>query len=460
MSAAYAFEHVLTPQGWLSPGWLSVDGDGRITACQSEPFESLEAERMRGYAIPGLPNLHSHSFQRAMAGLTERAGDGEDSFWTWREVMYGFVARLTPDDVEAIAAQLYIEMLKAGYTAVGEFHYLHHAPDGGAYEDMAEMSERVTAAASRAGIGMTMLPVLYMAGGFGGAPAGEGQRRFVNDVERFLSIVRALHECHGGDPNFSLGIAPHSLRAVPPDALASAVAGLDGIDSSAPIHIHIAEQVREVDDCVAWSGARPVRWLFDNATVDGRWCLVHATHMTPEETDSLARGGAVAGLCPTTEANLGDGIFPLRAFLDAGGRFGVGSDSHVSVSPVEELRWLEYGQRLSHLARNVAADGADPSTGAALYRRALAGGAQALARPIGGLAPGNRADIVVLDADHPAMAGRSGDAALDSYIFTGNTSPVRDVMVGGNWVVRDGHHAAEDAAARAFADTLTRLLAD
>lgn len=458
MSAAYEFEHLFTPQGWLSPGWLSVDGNGGITACQGEPIENEEAERVRGHAIPGLPNLHSHAFQRAMAGLTERAGGGEDSFWSWREVMYGFVARLTPDDVEAIAAQLYIEMLKAGYTAVGEFHYLHHAPDGGAYADVAETSERVVAAAARAGIGMTMLPVLYMSGGFGGAPAGEGQRRFVNDVERFLSIVRALHDRHGGDPNFSLGIAPHSLRAVPSESLAEVMAGLDGIDSSAPIHIHIAEQVREVEDCVAWSGARPVQWLFDNATVDERWCLVHATHMTPEETDALALSGAIAGLCPTTEANLGDGIFPLRVFLDAGGRFGVGSDSHVSISPVEELRWLEYGQRLTHLARNVAADDADPSTGAALYGRALAGGALALARPIGVLAPGNRADIVVLNADHPAMVGRSGDAALDSYIFNGNTSPVRDVMVGGNWVVRDGHHAAEDAAARAFADAVGRLL--
>ena len=454
MATTYEFDHLMMPDGWRSPGRLTVGDDGMIVAGD----ETANAERVAGHAIPGLPNLHSHAFQRAMAGLTERAGPGRDSFWTWREVMYGFVERITPEDAEAIATQLYIEMLKAGYTAVGEFHYLHHAPDGSPYDDVAEMSARVAAAASRAGIGMTLLPVLYMTGGFGGAPAGDGQRRFLNDVERFLAIVEDMRAAHADDPQVAVGIAPHSLRAVPPEALAEAAAGLAAMDAAAPIHIHIAEQVKEVDDCLGWSGQRPVAWLLDNAAVDERWCLVHATHMDTGETTALAATGAVAGLCPTTEANLGDGIFPLRAFTSAGGRLGVGSDSHVSVSPVEELRWLEYGQRLTHLERNVAADDATPSTGAALYRRALAGGAQAMARPISALTAGMRADIVVLDANHPALVHRTGDDVVDSYIFAGNTSPVRHVMVGGQWVVRDRRHTIEDAAADAYGRALSRLL--
>ena len=458
MSTIYEFEQLMTPDGWAAPGRLVVNDQGVIEADDTSAAPDAEIERVAGHAIPGLPNLHSHAFQRAMAGLTERAGPEKDSFWTWREVMYGFVERITPDDAEAIATQLYIEMLKAGYTAVGEFHYLHHNADGTPYDDVAEMSERVVGAASRAGIGMTLLPVLYVSGGFGGAAPGDGQRRFLNDTDRFLSIVDAMRTRHASDARINVGIAPHSLRAAPPDALVDAVDGLTAMDATAPIHIHIAEQVKEVDDCVAWSGKRPVAWLLDNAAVDERWCLVHATHMDASETSAFAATGGVAGLCPTTEANLGDGIFPLREFIDGGGRLGVGSDSHVSVSAIEELRWLEYGQRLTRLGRNIAADAETPSTGAALYRRVLAGGAQALARPTGALSPGRRADIVVLDTQHPALTNRSGDSVLDSYIFGGNTSPVRDVMVGGKWVVRDGQHGDQDRAADAFARCLSRLL--
>lgn len=458
MSATYAFDHLLGPDGWLSPGWLTVDDGGGVAACTGAAPKDVSPVAVTGHAIPGLANLHSHAFQRAMAGLTERAGPGKDSFWTWREVMYGFVRELTPDDAEAIATQLYIEMLKAGYTAVGEFHYLHHSPDGTPYADVAEMSERIVAAGRTAGIGLTMLPVLYMTGGFGGTPAGDGQRRFLNDVCRFMDIVAAIADRHGTDPDLTLGIALHSLRAVPPEALAEAVAAVTAHDDTAPIHIHIAEQVKEVEDCFAWSGARPVEWLMANAAVDPRWCLIHATHMTSDETIAVARSGAVAGLCPTTEANLGDGLFPLRTFLDAGGAFGVGSDSHISVDAAEELRWLEYGQRLTSLARNVAADAARPSTGAALYLNAMGGGARAAGRGEGGLVPGSRADVVVLDADHPAIAARTGDAVLDSYIFTGTTTPVRDVMVGGKWVVRDGRHEREEPAARAFREVLRKHL--
>ena len=449
---AYAFDRVLTPDGWLAPGRVQVGDDGRIAGVEA----GGAGERVGGIALPGMPNLHSHAFQRAMAGLTERAGPGEDSFWTWRETMYGFVDRLGPDDVEAIAAQLYCEMLKAGYTAVAEFHYLHHAPDGSPYGDPAEMAERVTAAARRTGIALTLLPVLYDAGGFGGAPTGGAQRRFANDADRLLGIVETMRQRHGAEPGFRVGIAPHSLRAVGPESLADAVAGLDAMDGDAPIHIHIAEQTREVEDCVAWSGRRPVEWLLDAHDVGPRWCLVHATHMTDGETRALAATGAVAGLCPTTEANLGDGLFPLQHYLETGGRLGIGSDSHVSVSPVEELRWLEYGQRLTSRRRNVAAP-PEGSTGARLHAAALDGGARATAREAGAIEAGMAADIVTLDAHHPLLAGKTGDAILDAYVFAGNANLVRDVMVGGRWTVRDGRHPEEEAIASEFVRTMERL---
>ncbi len=449
MTTTYRFEHLLAADGWRSPGFVEVDDAGNITALPDRPPAETATRPVAGYALPGMPNVHSHAFQRAMAGFAERAGPDGDSFWTWRETMYRFVDRLTPDDLEAIAAQLYVEMLKAGYTSVGEFHYLHHAPDGRAYQDPAEMSRRILAAAERAGIGVTLLPVLYAAGGFGVEAPGPGQRRFVTGIDEFLALVETLERICDGDPQRRTGIAPHSLRAVPPEALAAA---LDGVDRHAPVHIHVAEQVKEVDDCLAWCGARPVEWLLANAPVAERWCLVHATHMTETETRALAASGAVAGLCPTTEANLGDGLFALPQFQSAGGRWAIGSDSHVSISPIEELRWLEYGQRLSLGRRGVAA------SGAALYRAALDGGAQALGRPIGAIAPLRRADIVVLDGDHPALAGRDGDAILDALVFSGNFLPVRDVMVGGAWVVRDAAHRDESAIAGTYRRTKDRLL--
>ena len=454
--SVYFADSALLPSGWGRDVRIGVDPAGEIASV--EPGGGAAgAERLNGVVVPGMPNLHSHAFQRAMVGLAEHATSGADSFWTWREVMYRFVERITPADVAAIAAWLYVEMLKAGYTAVGEFHYLHHERDGRAYADPAEMSGRIVEAARRAGIGLTLLPVLYTASGFGGAPLRQEQRRFRNDVDDFLALVETLAGRAAGDPELRIGAAPHSLPAVPPELLDACVGGLNGIDPTAPIHIHVAEQVKEVEDCLAWCGARPVEWLMENAPVDGRWCLVHATHMTDRETAALARSGAVAGLCPTTEANLGDGLFPLGPYLGAGGRFGVGSDSQVSVSPTEELRWLEYGQRLHHLRRNVAADGAAPSTGARLYRAALGGGGQALGRPIGEIAPGRRADLVILDPDHPTLAGRGGDLLLDAYMFSGHASPLKDVMVGGRWVVRDGRHGDEEEIARAWRKTVTRL---
>ena len=450
-------EIALLPTGWADNVRIKVGTGGDIEAVKPGA-DAKGAERIRSIVLPGMPNLHSHAFQRAIAGLGERAGPGEDSFWVWRDVMYRFVERITPEDLYSIAAQLYAEMLKVGYTAVGEFHYVHADADGKVYADPAEMSERIFEAAGLTGIGLTHLPVLYASSGFGGEPPTQGQRRFVTGVDGFLSLVQELDGRHSGDPQVRIGIAPHSLRAVPPDALATCLDGLDAIDDTAPIHIHVAEQVREIEDCLAWSGARPVEWLLANAPVSERWCLVHATHMNDDEAKAFVRSGAVAGLCPTTEANLGDGLFPLAPYLASGGRFGIGSDSHVSVNVIEELRWLEYGQRLNHRRRNVAALGAGASTGAELFKGAIEGGSQALARPIGGIAEGRRADLVVLDRDHPALAEHTGDTLLDAYVFATNTNPVRDVMVGGKWVVRDGHHAEEESIFRDFRRTMARIL--
>ncbi len=452
-------ERALLPDGWAEDVRFEIAPDGALAKVMPGADPGA-APRAAGVVLPGMPNLHSHAFQRAMASLAERAGPGEDSFWTWREVMYGFLRRLDPAQIEAIAAQLYVEMLKAGYTAVGEFHYLHHDPQGRPYADPAEMSRRVIAAARASGIGITLLPVLYGFSDFGGEPAREGQRRFLNDPERFLKLVDKLMADIRDDPQAVVGIAPHSLRAVTRETLQAALEGLDALDPQAPVHIHIAEQHGEVHDCIAWSGIRPLEWLLQNLPVGPRWCLVHATHVTEEEARRLAVSGAVAGLCPTTEANLGDGVFPAPAYLAAGGAFGIGSDSHVSLSPIEELRWLEYGQRLTLRQRNLLAGEAEPrSVGAFLFKRALAGGAQALARPIGRLAPGARADLIVVDATRPALYGRTGDRLLDALVFAGNENPVTDVMVGGAWVVRAARHPREDEVFSAYKAAVRDLMA-
>jgi len=446
----------LLADGWARDVLFRFGDDGTILL--ATPDKSAGGATIAaGPVLPGMVDVHSHAFQRALAGRTERASAGEDSFWTWREAMYGFVLRLIPDHLEAIAAQLYVELLKQGYTAVGEFHYLHHAPDGGAYDEIAEMSLRIVAAARQAGIAITHLPVLYGYGGFGGADVGDAQRRFQNSPDSLIRIVETMRSQFSDDPDVRVGVAPHSLRAVTDETLTETVAALHADDPTAPVHIHVAEQKKEVADCLAWSGQRPVDWLFDNAQPDRRWCLIHATHVSDAEVARIAESGAVAGLCPVTEANLGDGIFPLPPFLAAGGVYAVGSDSNNTVSPVEELRWLEYGQRLRDGRRNIAADPRRPSVGAALWKAAAAGGAQALAQPAGTLAPGKRADLIVLDGDDIDLEGLEGDDILDTMIFAGNENRIRDVMVGGVWRVVDGHHAAEENAANAYRNTLHEL---
>ncbi len=446
-------DHALLPGGWARNVGIDIV-DGTIAAVH--PEASAEGrERVAGITLPGLPNLHSHTFQRGMAGLAETRGPEGDSFWTWRQVMYRFLGSLAPDDVEAIAAFAMMEMLEGGFTALAEFHYLHHDAQGCPYADIAELSGRIAAAAQETGMGLTLLPVFYAQGGFGGAAPTEGQRRFINDVESYARLLEGARKAVAGLDDAIVGIAPHSLRAVTPESLREVVT----LAGEGPVHIHIAEQVKEVEDCLAWSGQRPVAWLLDHAPVDRRWCLIHATHLDPQEVKGIAMSGSVAGLCPITEANLGDGIFEGADYLAAGGRFGVGSDSNIEISAPGELKQFEYSQRLKHRARNVLAEREGQSTGRSLYEKALAGGAQALGRRIGAIAEGHRADLVVLDADHPDLAAVSGDRWLDAYVFVAGRAAIDTVFVAGKPVVRSGRHMNRDAIRARYAQAMARTLA-
>ncbi len=447
------FGSALLPSGWADDVRVVVT-DGNITDVTTRIAPEAGDER-HAVAIPGIASLHSHAFQRGMAGLAEIRGDTADTFWTWRETMYRFALEMTPDDTEAVATLLYVEMLERGFTRVGEFHYLHHDRDGTPYANPAEMATRIARAAELGGIGLTMLPSFYAHGTFGGAAPHAGQRRFICSVDRFAKLMDATKRTIRDLPGANLGVAPHSLRAVTPDELVAIAPLAEG----GPVHIHAAEQTKEVEECIAWSGRRPVEWLLEHAPVDRHWCLIHATHMTATEIAALAGRGAVAGLCPITEASLGDGVFPTREFLDAGGKLGVGTDSNVLVGVADELRQLEYGQRLKHRERNVLSGGPGISTGRALFDAALAGGAQALAQPVAGLTAGARADIVTLDTAHPSLAGRSGDSVLDGWIFAAGSGAVDCVWAGGNKVVENGRHRLRQDARDAFNRAVRRLVA-
>lgn len=451
MADTLFFTRALLPEGWA---------DNVLLTCEHGVIHSVRHNALPppagisgAVALPGLASLHSHTFQRAMAGLAETRGPSSDSFWSWRQVMYRFLGLLDPEDVEAIAAFAFMEMLEAGFTAVGEFHYLHHDRTGNPYADRAELAGRIVAAAGTSGIGLTLLPVFYAHGGFGAVPAHEGQRRFLNDLDGFQRLVEGARTALLALPGARLGIAPHSLRAVAPDELQALLAAWP----EGPVHIHIAEQVKEVEDCIAWSGRRPVEWLFDHVAVDDRWCLVHATHLNEAETRHLAESGAVAGLCPITEANLGDGTFRLAEYMARGGRFGVGTDSNVEISAPGELRQLEYSQRLAHRARNVSAMAEGDSTGGTLYRAALAGGAQALAQPVAGLQVGQRADIVCLAADHPDLVAATADRHVDGYVFCAGRAAIDQVYVGGARLVEGGRHRGHAAIANRYKDTIRKL---
>jgi formimidoylglutamate deiminase len=438
---SYFARDALLPDGWARDVRIDVDGKGNVEKVEAN---SKGGEALAGPALPGMANLHSHAFQRAMAGLAEVRAMPEDDFWSWREMMYKFVARLTPAHAQAVAGHLYIDMLKHGYTAVGEFHYVHDHSE--------EMLLRHLAAAKHSGIAITLLPSMYRWSNFGQQPLQARQKRFDADPAFVLKLVEQMQRRAG--PDVRVGASPHSLRAADAGSLRELVSALP---KDAPIHIHAAEQTKEVEECVAALGRRPVQWLLENMNLGARWCVVHATHMTPEETAALAKSGATAGLCPTTEANLGDGIFPLPAYRAAGGRYGIGGDSHVSRDPAEELRLLEYAQRLAARRRNLVVGDKSAAVGTTLWLEAAAGGV-ALGRRMGAIAPGMRADLVVLDAGHPDISGRAGDAIANALIFSGATQMVRDVMVGGAWAVQEGSHPHEEAAATQYKKAVSELL--
>ncbi len=453
--SSHWFETALLAPGWAAGVRFDIR-DGRIAGLTSgvEP-EPGDARHAAG--LPGIGNLHSHAFQRGMAGLAERRGPGADSFWTWRDVMYRFANSIGPDELEAIAALAYAEMLESGFVQVGEFHYVHHDRGGAPFADPAEMGARLAAAAAETGIGLTLLPVLYMTAGFGGVLPRAEQRRFVHDLDGYARLIDGSRSAIAPLAGGVVGIAPHSLRAVPPEALGEAVA----IGAGGPVHIHIAEQTGEVEDCIAHRGARPVEWLLGHAPVDPRWCLVHATHVTLAELAGIAASEAVAGLCPITEANLGDGIFPATDFAVLNGRFGVGSDSNVLIDLPQELRSLEYSQRLAQRGRNLLSTPERHSTGRALFEAAGQGGAQALGMEGFGLVEGVRADFLTLDRDHPTLSGKEGDELIDALVFADSRGMIDGVWRNGQEVVANGRHVARDAIAaryrRAMAELAARL---
>lgn len=446
----YHIEHALLPDGVKSSVRIDV-ADGLIRSVEVGPAVDGDVA-IAGLVLPGMANVHSHAFQRAMAGLAEWDAGGKDNFWSWREAMYRFAERLDPDAQLSIARFLYVEMLKAGYTSVGEFHYLHNQPGGAAYAPATAMAEAIATAAQESGIALTLMPTLYVTGGVDGRALSERQRRFGKTVGELLALRQAMTAKPGVT---QLGLALHSLRAVPPAAMREAI---EGVDTDTPIHLHAAEQTGEVDESIAKFKRRPIEYILDTFPVDQRWCFVHATHMNTRETRALAESRAVAGLCPTTEANLGDGIFRLTEFLAAGGRIAIGGDSHIAVDPAEELKALEYSQRLLHRRRNVSASTREPHTAARLWAEAACNGNEVLGLNAGEIAAGRRADLVVVDTSHVSLTGRDGAQALDSYVFVTGRRAVRDVMVAGAWVVKDRHHAGEEAATAGYRETVLRIL--
>lgn len=442
--------HLHQPGGWLSPGYLEIDATGTIVSGGSAlPAGSSGVdERVDGFGIPGMANVHSHAHQRGLVGRAERTAVARpDTFWTWREQMYRFANLLEPDEFEAIAAQAFLEMVSSGFTSVGEFHYLHNAPDGSRYADPAEMSRRVVAAAGSAGIALTLLPALYTRGGIE-IPPEPGQRRFILDLETCQQLVEQL----SGEAQ--VGIAPHSLRAVDTDELLNLVAANPGL----PVHIHVAEQPREVEECVAGLGSPPARWLLENAGAGEGWTFIHATHCTADELSEMARRGVTVGLCPTTEASLADGLFPLTAFHGESGRWSIGTDANNRLDVAEELRVLAQGQRLRDGRREVLTASEETShLGRLMFDSAATHGARSIAQPSGGLAAGKRADLVVLDPDSAVLAGHEPETVLDAWVFGGNGRDVRDVMVGGRWVVKDRHHIREEQIVPRFRATMREL---
>lgn len=443
------FAAALLPGGWANDVRIDVNA-GRIVAVHVG-VHALPNDERHAIGIPALGNVHSHAFQRALAGLTERR-EGADTFWSWREAMYALVARITPDQLEAIAALAFMEMLERGIGRVAEFHYVHHAEDGSHYDDIGELASRIAAATSSSGIGLTLLPVFYAHGGIGGQPPKPTQQRFVNSLDSFARLFDAAKRAVSHLDDATVGIAAHSIRAVTPDELRVLV----DMESNAPMHMHIAEQIGEVEEWQRFTGARPMEWLLDRFDVNARWCLVHATHLSPNELARVAASGATVGLCPITEANLGDGLFPAKELVALNGRFGIGTDSNVLIDIAEELRLLEYGQRLQHRERNTLSVNDDRSSGRVLFDHASVGGSHACGARSGQLAAGCVADIVALSKEHPSMIGRSGDTLLDSWIFAG-ARVVDCVWSAGRKVVAQGRHHDRDRIERAYVEAMRVL---
>jgi formimidoylglutamate deiminase len=462
----YYLQSVYLPQGWAQGVVVTVSEEGFIAAIDDASADmSRDTERVDGIVVPGMPNAHSHAFQRAMAGNTEYRLSAADSFWTWRRAMYELANRIEPGDLQILATQLFIEMLKSGYTSVAEFHYLHRQPGGAAYSGANPLWEAIVNAASVAGIGLTFLPTLYQCSDFGGRPLKPEQARFASETASFLRAVedriaaeRRSDRARGGAPRTQrTGVAFHSLRAVPQGTLRDATLSLRKIDAGMPLHIHVAEQVLEVEACLKETGRRPIELLLDTGLLDSHWCLVHATHATLQELQGIAASAATVCVSVSTEANLGDGFFDTARYFKAGGRLCVGSDSQSTVSPTEELRWLEYQQRLRKKRRAVLAGAAESHVGTRLWRDAAQHGAQALGQPIGSIEAGRRADWLVLDPGHPSMAGADQDSAFDHLLFSGGDAAIRHCMVAGRWVIKDGRHALEEESRTAFGGLMRRF---
>jgi formimidoylglutamate deiminase len=460
----YRLKSAFLPQGWTREVQVSVSDLGFITAIELQaPADAAPASRVEhidGFVVPGMPNAHSHAFQRAMAGNTEHRLSARDSFWTWRQAMYALANHMQPEELQLVATQLFIEMLKSGYTSVAEFHYLHRQSDGARYPEANPLWEAIGEAAGIAGIGLTFLPTLYQSSDFSAAPLKAEQLRFGLETDEFLKAVEDLISAdrRRGSATRRTGAAFHSLRAVPLQNVKQATLALRNIDAAMPVHIHVAEQVREVKSCLQATGKRPIEWLLDQQLLSRHWCLIHATHATKEELTGIAASGATVCVSISTEANLGDGFFDSSSFLKAAGRLCIGSDSQSTVNPAEELRWLEYQQRLRKRRRGVLASRAESHVGTRLWREAALCGAQAIGQPVGTIAVGARADWLVLDPSHPSMAGAMPDTAMDHLVFAGGDAAIRDVMVAGHWVVKDRHHAREQALRPQFAALLQLLL--
>jgi formimidoylglutamate deiminase len=463
MTQQYYLESALLAHGWARGALVTVADDGHISAIVARASHGAgpprDSERIAGIVVPGMPNVHSHAFQRGMAGNTEYRLSAHDSFWTWRQAMYRLANLIEPDDLQILATQLFIEMLRSGYTSVAEFHYLHRQPNGEIYPANNALWDAVADAAAATGIALTFLPTLYQTSDFGAQPLKREQARFAMETAAFLRAIedRIDAERRTAPATLRTGAAFHSLRAVPLETLREATHALRGMDETLPVHIHVAEQVKEIEACKLTTGRRPIELLLDSGLLDPHWCLVHATHATPTELKGVAAAKATVCVSISTEANLGDGFFDAARFLKLGGKVCVGSDSQATVCPAEELRWMEYQQRLRKRRRGVLADQAESHAGTRLWRDAALHGAQALGQPAGIIAVGHRADWLVLDSEHPSMTGAPLENALDHLVFAGGTAAIRDVMVGGRWVVKERHHAAELTLQGRFSDLMTRL---